>query len=69
MIETEQNYYEVVNASLTGRRQVDEQTFASLDVLAERLELVRKLGPAFAKISLSSAARMLQRRNSLAAAV
>jgi len=39
----EPNHFEIVRDSLTGGRTTDEQTFASINILAERLENVRKL--------------------------
>ena len=63
MIEIEPNHHEMVASSIAGERQVDEQTFASLAVLTERLERVRNLGGAFAKVTFSSAAKRLQRQN------
>ena len=39
--------------SLAGERAVDEQTFASLTILAERLKRLRKLGGVFSGITFS----------------
>jgi len=63
MIEIEQNHYELVASSITGERHVDEQTFTALAILTERLERVRNLGGAFAKVTFSPAAKRLQRQN------
>ncbi len=59
MIEMESNHCQIVTESLDGLRSVDEQTFASLGVLSERLERVKQLDPAFAGVSLSPAAKEL----------
>jgi len=39
----EQDHCQAVLDSLTGERTTDEQTFTSINILAERLENVRKL--------------------------
>jgi hypothetical protein len=62
MIGTESNHCKIVEKSLRGEREVDEQTFASLAVLAERLERLKSIGGAFAKIEFSSAVRDLARK-------
>jgi hypothetical protein len=38
----EPDHFEIVRGSLAGDRTTDEQTFASINILAERLENVRK---------------------------
>ena len=53
MIGMDSNHCRVVTESLTGAREVDEHTFASLEILHERLERVKKLDNAFAGISFS----------------
>jgi len=45
--------FEIVSKSLTGAREVDEQTHTSLAVLAERLESLRKTNRMFAGVSFS----------------
>ena len=40
---TEPDHCEIVCDSLTGNRTTDEQTFTSINILAERLENVHKL--------------------------
>ena len=60
MIGMDSNHCRVVTESLTGARGVDEHTFASLEILHERLERVRKLDDAFAGISFSDEVKMLQ---------
>jgi len=44
---------EIVRKTLSCERDVDEQSFASLAVLRERLERLKKLGCAFSSISFS----------------
>ena len=60
MIGTDSNHCRIVAESLAGERQVDEQTFASLAILAEKLERVKKLDEAFAGIEFSSDVEKLQ---------
>jgi hypothetical protein len=52
----------IVGRSLSGERAVDEQTFASLAILTERLERLRKLNDAFSDIGLSSDVEKLKGR-------
>ena len=47
------NHYRIVEASLDGRRQVDEQTFSSLAMLEERLEGLKKYDDIFAGVAFS----------------
>jgi len=60
MIEMYQDHREIIKDSLTGKRTIDEQTMASVAVLDERLQQVRKLGGRFASISFSSAVEQLK---------
>jgi hypothetical protein len=60
MIGTDSNHCRIVAESLAGERQVDEQTFASLAILAEKLERVKKLDETFAGIEFSSDVKKLQ---------
>lgn len=53
MIEVGSSHCQVVSRSLSGERTVDEQTLASLAVLSERLERVKKISPAFSGVSFS----------------
>ena len=57
MIEVDSNYCQIVRESITGERAVDEQTFASLAILAERLERLKKLNKVFSNITFSSAVK------------
>ena len=62
MIEMESNHCRIVTESLNSQRDVNEQTFVSLGILAERLEHLRQLDGAFACVSLSPAAQELMSR-------
>ena len=52
----------IVSRSLSGERAVDEQTFASLTILTERLERLRKLDNIFSDIDFSSDVKKLKGR-------
>ncbi len=58
----DQSHCQVVAGTLKGQRPVDEQTHASLSVLAERLERLRSQGGLFSAIEFSPHARRLQAR-------
>ena len=60
MIETGSNHCRIVAESLTGERDVDEQTFASLAILGEKLERLKKHDKAFSRITFSPAVKKLQ---------
>ena len=60
MIGMDSDHCRVVAESLRGQRDVDDQTFASLTVLSERLERLRKLDEAFTGITFSSDVKQLQ---------
>jgi hypothetical protein len=64
MLELYPNHCEVVKDSLNGTRAIDEQTLASLEVLNDRLERVKKLGGKFASIAFSPAAEQLRKQSS-----
>jgi len=53
------NHCQIVEKSLSGEREVDEETFASLAILTERLEHVKKLGKQFSGVTFSSAVEKL----------
>jgi len=62
-----ENHCRIVAESLAGKRDVDEQTFASLAILDERLERLRKLGGACSGIEFSpDAAKRLKPKTVLA---
>ncbi len=52
----------IVQETLAGNRAAEEQTFASLEVLTERLERVRQLGGSFSEVEFSADAGRLRHR-------
>ena len=60
MIGTDSNHCQIVEKSLAGKRAIDEQTFASLAILSERLEQLKKLGKNFSDITFSPAVKKLK---------
>ena len=54
MIGTDSNHCRIVAESLAGQREVDEQTFASLAILGERLEQLKEVDEAFSGVAFSS---------------
>ena len=60
MIGMDSDHCRVVAESLRGQREVDDQTFASLSVLNERLERLKRLDEAFAGVTFSSDVKQLQ---------
>jgi len=64
MMELYPDHFEVVTNSLNGTRAIDEQTFASLEVLNDRLERVKKLGGRFTGVVFSPAAEHLRKQSS-----
>jgi len=60
MIGTDSNHFRIVAECLAGKRDVDEQTLASLSVLDERLEGLKKLGGAFSGVVFSRAVEKLR---------
>ena len=60
MIEMDLNHCQIVEKSLTGNREVDEGTFASLTILTERLERLKKVDEIYRGISFSPHVRELQ---------
>lgn len=51
----------IVGESLVGARRVDEQTYASVSVLSDRLERLKQSNPLFAGVTLSAYAENLSR--------
>jgi hypothetical protein len=64
-----QDHCEVVKDSLTGSRTIDEQTHASVAVLDDRLQRVKKLGQKFAIVEFSPAVKRLKSRSNKLAVV
>jgi hypothetical protein len=58
------NHHQVVKDALIGRRPVDEQVLTCHAILEDRLERLKKLGPQFAGVDFSPAAKRLTRRQS-----
>jgi hypothetical protein len=52
----------IISRSLTGERATDEETFASLTILTERLERLKKLDNVFSDIDFSSDVKKLKGR-------
>jgi len=67
MIEGDWNHCQVVEKSLCGEREADEQTFASLAVLSERLEHLKELDSAFSKVEFSSTVTQLKEQQNAVA--
>jgi hypothetical protein len=66
MIGMDLNHCRIVEKGLTGEQAVDEQTFASLEILTERLERLKKLDKVFSSIGFSPAVEKLKtRRNAI----
>jgi len=59
----ELDHYQIVRESIGGDRTIDEQTFASLAILSERLENVKRLDHAFYDVSFSPVVKKLTRQN------
>jgi len=67
MIGTDSNHYRIVAESLAAKREVNEQTFASLTILDERLERLKKLNGAFSGVAFSpDVERLLSQKNAVA---
>jgi len=60
MIESDSNHCQIVRDSIVGKRAVDEQSFASLTILAERLERLKNLDKIFGDVEFSSAVKKLK---------
>ena len=67
MIGTDSDHCRIVAESLAGERDVDEQTFASLAILGEKLERLKGLDEAFSSVTFSSdVEKLLSRKNAVA---
>ncbi len=64
MIGTDSNHCRIVAESLAAERGVDEQTLASLAILDERLERLKKLDEALSGVAFSSAVEQLRSQSS-----
>jgi hypothetical protein len=56
-------YYQIVARTLAGERSVDEQTHASVAVLAERLERLKSHGGLFTGIEFSPDLQRMRERS------
>jgi hypothetical protein len=69
MLELYPDHCEVVKESLSGARNVDEQTLASVAVLNERLQRVKKMGQKFSIVEFSPAVKKLKSHSNKVVAV
>jgi len=67
MIGTDSNHCRIVAGSLVGEREVDERTFASLAIIGERLERLKKIDETFSGIEFSPDVEKLQSRKNTVA--
>jgi hypothetical protein len=67
MIEGDWNHCQIVERSLCGEREIDEQTFVSLEVLSERLERLKEHDSAFSEVEFSTDVRNLQDKHNVVA--
>lgn len=67
MIEVDSNHCQTVKDSISGKRAIDEQTFASLTILSERLERLRKLDTIFEGVEFSPTLKKLKEQKSAVA--
>jgi hypothetical protein len=61
------DYFKIVTESLTGSRSVDEETFSSVAVLAERLDRLKKTSGIFSDVSFSPELEELAEREMISA--
>jgi hypothetical protein len=67
MIGLESTPCQTVAESLAGTRDVDEQTFAALAILEEKLERLKKLDSAFFAVAFSNDVEKLRSRKNAVA--
>jgi len=63
MLETNLTHWKIVNQSLIGRRDVDEQTYTSAAVLKGRLERLKESHNSLKDVTLSSDVLQLAKHN------
>jgi len=63
MIEGHPTHWRIVEDSISGERAVDEQTFASVAILTERLAQLKKLDKSFDCVAFSPDVRRLTKQN------
>lgn len=66
-MEVDSNHCRIVRDSIVGKRAVGEQTFASLTILTERLERLKKVDEIFGNIVFSSAVKKLKNQKNAVA--
>ncbi len=59
-MEVDSNHCQIVRDSIVGKKAVDEQTFASLTILTERLERLKKVDEIFGSVVFSRAVKELK---------
>jgi hypothetical protein len=59
MLTAKCDHFKVVKDSLSGTRPIDEETFSSVAVLAQRLETLKRIGPLFDDVTFSQEAEEL----------
>ena len=67
MTEMDSNHCQVVGKSITGERTIDEQTFASLEILGERLERLKEVDKSFEGVAFSGDVMELKAQNNTVA--
>ena len=60
MSRMDSSHYRTVEKTLSGERAVDEQTFASLAILSEKLERLKELDEAFSGVEFSPDVKKLR---------
>jgi hypothetical protein len=69
MTELFKDHCEVVQESLQGKRETDDRTFASLEILKDRLDRVKRMSPRFAIVEFSPAVRQMSKSSNKLAVV
>jgi hypothetical protein len=63
MIRTTSNHLQIVRKSINGQRIADEQTFASLNALNQRLERLKEQYKLFSQVDFSPDVKKLRSKN------
>jgi hypothetical protein len=69
MTELFKDHCEVVQESLQGKRETDDRTFASLEILKDRLDRVKRMSPRFAIVEFSPAVSQMRKSSNKLAVV
>jgi len=67
MMRMDFNHCRAIEETLAGKKAVDEQTFASLAILSERLARLKKIDGMFEKVEFSDAVKKLAEQKTSAA--